>query len=113
MEEHEEHVAYRLLNLSTLLGLGFAALTVVAYLNRDYNLASFYLLMAGSLILGQASHLAPKNKPVRLAADVGVALLAGNTLLHYGLDLSNIYSVIALLVLVAAVLEALVVARKA
>jgi hypothetical protein len=102
----------RLFNMATLMGLGFLALTFTAYLDHDYPLASFYLLMAGGLLLGQAAHLASRNKPVRLAADLGIGLLAVNALAHYNYRLDNSYGVMSLVFLAAAIAEAVYVARR-
>jgi glucose-6-phosphate-specific signal transduction histidine kinase len=104
--------AERLVNIATLMALGFLALTIIAYLDHEYALASFYLLMAGGLLLSQTVHIAPRNKAVRLGADLGIILLALNTLAHYNYKLDNTYSVMALVVLVAAIVEAIYVAKK-
>jgi hypothetical protein len=102
--------AASLVNFATLMAAGFAALTAMAYVERDAGLASFYLLMAAALLLSQVPHLAPGNRAARLLADAGIAVLSVNVIVHYGLRGLrglNMYSLVAVLMLAAALGEAL------
>ncbi|BEP17905.1 hypothetical protein PYJP_12570 [Pyrofollis japonicus] len=100
------------LNLYTIMGLGFLALTALAYIDHDIPLASFYLLMGGAMLLGKVAVIMPRNKTARILADIGVILLALNALQHYGFTTVNLYTLISWVVLIAAIIEAIYVAKK-
>jgi len=101
-----------ILNLYTIMGLGFLALTAMAYVEHEYRLAVFYLLIGGALLLGKVSVLFPHHKLARVFADIGVVFLALNTLMYYGFRTVNVYTLVTWVILLAALVEALYVAKK-
>ena len=101
-----------LLDIYTIMALGFLGLTGMAYVERDVDLAAFYLLMGGALLLGKVAILFPRNKLARILADIGIMLLAYNVIARYPLGELNIYTLISWTILVAALIEAIYVAKR-
>ena len=101
-----------LLNIYTIMAIGFIGLTAVAYLEHEVDLAAFYLLMGGALLLGKVAVLFPHHKLARVLADIGIILLAYNVIARYPLGKINAYTLISWTILLAAVIEAIYVVKK-
>jgi len=101
-----------LLNIYTIMALGFFGLTAMAYIEHNVDLAAFYLLMGGALLLGKVAVLFPRNKLARILADIGIILLAYNVIARYPLGKLNAYTLISWTILAAALIEAIYVLKK-